>query len=301
MEIYDSIKEFIILNLWNPIWIRVILGIVLAPILAGYLNGIDRIITARLQGRKGPPLHQPFYDMIKLFAKVGMITSPMQVVYAVAYLLFAILTFVLLILGQDFIMIIFSASLAAVMFILAGMATKSPYSQIGSHREIMQVLAYEPILILTGFGIFFYTGSFEVKSLFKEGLAPMLYYLPLLFFALTIMLTIKMRKSPFDFATSHHGHQELVKGITTEFSGPYLFIVELAHWYEFIFVMGLIVIFFATNLWIGILLAFIFFLLELVIDNITPRLTYKWMLWASWTSGIAITVINLIWLYWFRA
>jgi len=122
--------------------------------------------------------------------------------------------------------------------------------------------------------------------------------LPFLFFAMTIMLTIKMRKSPFDFSTSHHGHQELVKGITTEFSGPYLFIVELAHWFELLFVLGLIMLFWASNLWVGLLLAAVFFVLELVLDNITPRLTYKWMLWASWTTGLAITVLNLGWLYW---
>ena len=38
--------------------------ILIGPILGGLLQGIDRKITARLQGRQGPPLLQPFYDPV---------------------------------------------------------------------------------------------------------------------------------------------------------------------------------------------------------------------------------------------
>ena len=37
--------------------------IIIGPILGGLLQGIDRKLTARLQGRQGPPLLQPFYDL----------------------------------------------------------------------------------------------------------------------------------------------------------------------------------------------------------------------------------------------
>ncbi len=39
--------------------------ILLAPLLGGLMSGIDRIISDRMQGRQGPPLLQPFYDIIK--------------------------------------------------------------------------------------------------------------------------------------------------------------------------------------------------------------------------------------------
>ncbi|MGZ3635594.1 MAG: NADH-quinone oxidoreductase subunit H, partial [Syntrophales bacterium] len=50
------IKQFLI----------VFLTLVGAPIVGGLLFGIDRKITARMQGRYGPPIIQPFYDFIKL-------------------------------------------------------------------------------------------------------------------------------------------------------------------------------------------------------------------------------------------
>ena len=46
-----------------------ILYFVLAPFAGGLLNGIDRKLTARVQGRKGPSILQPFYDVHKLIKK----------------------------------------------------------------------------------------------------------------------------------------------------------------------------------------------------------------------------------------
>ena len=48
--------------------ISVVLFLLLAPLAGGLLDGLDRIIAARMQGRKGPPLLQPFYDLAKLFS-----------------------------------------------------------------------------------------------------------------------------------------------------------------------------------------------------------------------------------------
>lgn len=43
--------------------------LVLAPIVGGLLDGVDRIVSARMQRRKGPSILQPFYDLGKLFSK----------------------------------------------------------------------------------------------------------------------------------------------------------------------------------------------------------------------------------------
>ena len=42
---------------------------VLAPVVGCLLAGLDRIVSARMQGRVGPPLLQPYYDVRKLFGK----------------------------------------------------------------------------------------------------------------------------------------------------------------------------------------------------------------------------------------
>ncbi len=57
----------------------VVLAIILAPIAGGLLAGVDRRLTAWLQGRFGPPILQPFYDVIKLLGKERQVVNYWQV------------------------------------------------------------------------------------------------------------------------------------------------------------------------------------------------------------------------------
>jgi len=273
-----------------------LLVLVGAPIVGGLLTGVDRVLTARMQGRVGPPVLQPFYDFFKLLGKEPIIVNQRQVLWAMGYLAVIIACLVMFALGQDLLIIVFLMALAAICLVLGGYSAKSPYSHIGSQRELLQMLAYEPVLILMAVGVYLQNGTFMLSSIW-ENQEPLLTSLPLLFVALLIILTIKMRKSPFDLSTSHHAHQELVKGITTEYSGPYLAIIELTHWYELVLVLGFVVMFWAHPLWIGLLIGAAAFLLELLIDNISARMTWSWMLKLTWTVGILLCVVNLGYLF----
>lgn len=197
-------------------------------------------------------------------------------------------------------MILFIMAFSSIMLIMGAMSVRSPYSKIGAQREIVQIMAYEPVLILMVVGVFLSTGSFMIRPLFSDMFGfgkPLLYDLPLVFIAFIYVLTIKLRKSPFDFSMSHHAHQELIKGITTEFSGPQLAVIELTHWYELVLFLGLITMFFAQPVWVGILIALVCYFFEIVIDNISARMTWKWMLQATWIVGIGVAMTNIIWLY----
>ncbi|MGE5474576.1 MAG: respiratory chain complex I subunit 1 family protein [Ignavibacteriales bacterium] len=276
--------------------LTVIITIFVTPIIGGFLVGVDRILTARLQGRIGPPLLQPFYDLFKLLGKENIVVNRVQMFYVLSNLVLMITSVVLFVLKQDLLMIIFVMAFGSMALILGGLSVQSPYSRIGSHREMLQMLAYEPVLVFMVVGIYLKTKSFNVQSVLdlKE---PLLAYMPLIFMAILLILTIKLRKSPFDFSTSHHGHQELVKGLFTEFAGPQLAMIELAHWYELVLVLGFIVLFWATNIYIGIAIALASMLFEIIIDNVTARLTWKWMLVAAWTMGIGLCLVNIAYLY----
>ncbi len=271
------------------------LVIMAAPFLGGLLSGLDRVISARMQGRVGPPVLQPFYDVLKLLGKESLAANRRQVTWVLAYLGLIMASLVLFSLGGDLLIIVFTMAFAAIAFVLGGFSVKSPYSHIGSQRELLQMLAYEPVLILLAVGLYLQNGSFLVRDLINQG-QPLLTSLPLVFIALLIILTIKMRKSPFDLSTSHHGHQELVKGITTEYSGPALALIEITHWYELVLVLGLVAMFWTSPWWIGIILAFLAFFLELIIDNCCARLTWNYMLKFTWGSGLALCLINLGWI-----
>ncbi|MEG6551136.1 complex I subunit 1 family protein [Desulfocurvibacter africanus] len=274
----------------------VFVGLLIAPVAGGLIAGLDRRVTARVQSRFGPPLLQPFYDVAKLLGKESMIVNSWQVFCAYMYLLGAVLSVVLLFLQSDLLLIFFVQAIGALFLVFGAMSAPSPYSQVGAQRELMQILAYEPLLILVFVGIYLATGSFQISDILTHE-QPLLFKLPLLFIVLGYALTIKLRKSPFDFSTSHHAHQELVKGVTTEFSGPYLAIIEVAHWYETVLVLGLVALFWSTSLWGMLALLLGTYFLEILIDNTMARLTWRWMLSYVWIVGLVLSVLNLSWLY----
>ena len=122
-----------------------------------------------------------------------------------------------------------------------------PYSHLGAEREIIQQVAYEPMVILMAIGMYQVTGSFKV-AVIAQYQAPLILYLPGVFAGFLYILTIKFRKSPFDLSMSHHAHQEIVRGMTTEFSGPTLALIEIVHWYENVMLLGMVYLFFARGM-----------------------------------------------------
>jgi len=271
--------------------IGAILFLVLAPVAGGLIAGIDRKITARMQGRVGPPLLQPFYDVGKLFEKENVVVTATQNFYILAYLIFIALSGALFFAGGDLLLIIFAFTLAHVFLVLGAYAVHSPYSHIGAERELIQVMAYEPMIILAAVGLYMVTDSFYVADIAASTI-PAILYLPGVFLGFAIILTIKLRKSPFDISTSHHAHQEIVKGITTEFSGSTLGQIEIAHWYENVFLLGFVYLFFAWNPVIGIIAIAVTYFAEVFVDNVTARVRWQAMLKSGWIAAI-IAIINL--------
>lgn len=122
--------------------------------------------------------------------------------------------------------------------------------------------------------------------------------MPGLFVGFVFILTFKFRKSPFDISTSHHAHQELVKGLTTEFVGPTLALVELAHWYENIMLLGFVYLFFAWDAsispFIAVAVCLAVYFLEILIDNSFARVRWKWALGTTWVLTATAGFINVI-------
>lgn len=271
--------------------IGAILFLILAPLAGGLIAGIDRKLTARMQGRVGPPILQPFYDVGKLFEKEDVVVATAQNFYILAYLAFIALSGALFFAGGDLLLIIFAFTLAHVFLVLGAYSAHSPYSHIGAERELIQVMAYEPMIILAAVGLYMVSGSFYVSDIATSAV-PAIVYLPGVFLGLLVILTIKLRKSPFDIATSHHAHQEVVKGVTTEFSGSTLGQIEIAHWYENIFLLGLVFLFFAWNPVIGVIAVAVTYAIEVFIDNVTARVRWQAALKSGWLAA-ALGIANL--------
>lgn len=274
--------------------------LVLAPVLGCLLAGADRIITARMQGRVGPPLLQPYYDVMKLLAKDPRSVNGVQGLYIAMYLVFAIAAGAVFFAGGNFLLCVFMLTLGSLFFVLAGYSSRSPYSEAGAAREMMQVMAYEPMVLIVAAGFYLATGTFSVSEIASAD-TPALFALPLVFLGFIYILTIKLRKSPFDLSTSHHAHQELVKGITTEMSGRTLALVEIAHWYESILFIGWVALFIVSGTWasaaiaLGVCAAVYF--LEILIDNNFARVKWQTMLASAWAAALIAGLVNLSVLY----
>ncbi len=284
--------------------ILIMIGIaVLAPVAGGLLTGIDRIISARLQGRQGPPLLQPFYDVLKLCQKESIEVNSMHRFFVYISLAFVVFTTVILLSGGDILLAIFALTLGSVFFVLGGYASNSPYNTIGSERELLQIMAYEPMVLLTCVGLYYAENSFFVKDIVAAQ-TPSIVYLPGVFVGLIFILTFKLRKSPFDLSMSHHGHQEIVKGITTEYSGKDLAVIEVTHWYEVIIALALVYVFFATDAPMShvfaVIVCLLVYLLEIIIDNGAARVKWQQALKSAWIVTGIMGTVNLIILSFFR-
>lgn len=277
--------------------ILVVCYILFAPLLGGLLDGIDRKISARMQRRVGPPLLQPFYDVVKLFSKQVIIVSRSQIFFLLSYFVLIVLTGAMFFAGTDILLCFFVMSTGATFLYFAGMVTSTPYSTMGANRELLQMLAYEPAVLLTCVGFYLAEGTFNVSEIATSKYSAIL-YLPGFFIAFVFILTIKMRKSPFDLSTSHHMHQELVKGLTTEMGARNLAIFQVTEWYENVFLLGVVGLYIVNASYyslIAVVLVVLFtFFLEILIDNTSARVKWDTMLKLSWGVTIFTAGINLI-------
>jgi len=276
--------------------IGVIAFILLSPVIGGLIAGIDRKITAHMQGRVGPSIFQSFYDVGKLFEKEKTVANDIQRSYVISYFAFMIFTGAIFFAGGDLLLVVFALTLAQIFLVLGAYSANSPYSHVGAERELIQIMAYEPMVILVAVGMYVVTKSFNIGTIASYP-QPLVLFLPGIFLGFIYILTIKLRKSPFDISTSHHAHQEIVKGVTTEFSGPTLGLIEVTHWYETVIILGFVYLFFAFNTLIAIIAVVLVYLLELLIDNASARVKWQFVMKSSWAIAAIVAMVNLAALY----
>lgn len=274
-------------------WLRILIYLAVAPLVGGLLAGVDRRLSARMQARIGPPLLQPFYDVAKLFSKERLVVRRSQNFYIVFFFLFTVFTGALFFCGSDLLLVFFALTLSGIFFVLGAYKASSPYSFVGASRELIQMMAYEPAVLLTAVGLYMVTHTFAVDEIAHAPTMPVL-LLPGIFLALMYAMEIKFRKSPFDLAASHHAHQELVRGITTEFSGPTLALIEIAHWYENVMLLGWIFLFFSIHWAIGLVATALMFFLLLVVDNACARVKWQFALRSAWLMTFVLGCGNVL-------
>src|ERR1700677_4190551 len=135
------------MNVAVPIPLIQLLQVLPVALAAPGLTGVIAKVEARLQGRRGPRVLQPYYDLVKLCRKEALAPSGARLFFlaappaaVAAYLTIPLLIPVLTtyglplgymgdILGGGFLL-----SLASFLVATAALETGSPYAQLGSIR-----------------------------------------------------------------------------------------------------------------------------------------------------------------------
>ena len=216
------------------------MNIVLVLALAPFFEGILRKVTAKVQSRQGPPIWQPYYDLLKLLGKEDIESgeSPAMQRFASWLSLAAILTVAVLVpMGTrpplagaaDVYLLISFLTLCGVSTMLAGLAAGSTYSLVGMSREMMSLMTLEPLLAVAVFVSMVHTRSMRLDAVLN-GSAYLQTGLPL---AGILMLGVAIfafqaliGRLPFDIAEAE---TELMEGSMVEYSGPKLALFKFTH------------------------------------------------------------------------
>lgn len=239
--------------IWSTLGYNVLSGLILlvATLLVGLLvSGIDRILAARLQARIGPPIVQPWRDLVKLMSKKTIIPAKatgwlynfapvmtlMSVLLLVLYLPFFDVTPLLSSYG-DIIVVLYLLMMPAIAMVVGGFASGNRYATIGAQRKIILMMSYElPLAVLivgavwflnqvNSSGLAFSFSTFSQYPLFSSVGAIGFIGVILLFVSLFVSLCAELIKTPFD---APEADTELAEGLLVEYSGRNLALFNLA-------------------------------------------------------------------------
>ena len=279
------------------IFIGTVAFALIAPFVGGLIDGLDRKLSARMQGRVGPRLLQPFYDVAKLLRKAPASVNTMDDTYMACALIFTVVGGGIFVSGSNTLLCAFMVTLAAIFVVLASASTQSPFAQVGADRELLQVMSYEPAVLLMSVGLYLATDSFDSIAVTGQS-APIIVYSAPIFLALFAVLTIKLRKSPFDLSYSHHAHQEIVQGIATEMSGGTLAKMTLMHWCETVLFLMWVGMFFVWDNPVSWIVALVVmaatYFVEVLIDNTFARSTWRSCFKLGWGVALVFGLLNLM-------
>ncbi len=263
--------------------------ILLAPIVGGLMYGLERVIKARMQNRQGPPILQPFYDAVKFFLKESFYVNRLHIVLGLGHFVTLWITIGYIIMGGSLLYVIFLHLISSVLIIFAGFSVRSVYSHIGANRELLSMVAYEPIFILMAVAFFLHGGSFSIDVIRTN--EPQILPLFLLFIAFLFTIPLKLKKSPFD---ANEAHQEIVGGVEIEYSGMFYEIIYTAKWLEYVFIYLLLILFAGNNIPLAMVLVGVVFVVINLVDNATARVTIGDTVRINLTIGVVLGAINII-------
>lgn len=234
---------------------QMLLVLALAPLLLGF----TRRIKASLLRRKGPPLIQPYRDLLRLMRKEVVLAENASWLFRSApYMIFAA-TWVATALVPTFAtglefswtadLIVITALLGSVRFFLAlaGMDVGTSFGGIGASREMMFASLAEPAMIMIVFTVALVAGTTQLSQVaeFFFTHASLRVSLALALVALIIVAIAENTRIPVDNPATHLELTMVHEAMLLEYSGRHLAVIEFAAALKLLLYISLIASIFA--------------------------------------------------------
>jgi len=287
-------------------WILVVPGTIVLGLVASW---IVRKVSALVQWRVGPPLLQPFYDVMKLMGKEILVPQEAQrgvflfapLVGLAGVLLLSVMLWRITVAGTafmgDIIVAIYLMVLPSLALILGSSASASPHAAIGTSREMKLVMGYELPLVLAFIVVIIKTGGqLSLAAISSQQPVALSVSGMLAFLAALLCVQAKLGFVPFDIAESE---TEVASGMIIEYSGALLaawklmqmvMLVALPLFLVMVFLGG-----FSASVWAGIGKYVLILVLLILIKNTNPRVRIDQAMKFFWFyCGIALAVAIIL-------
>ncbi len=214
--------------------IHILLALALPPLLLGVINRTKALFG----GRNGPPLLQPYYDLIKLMQKgsvfsttttwvfragpvVGLVTAAIAVLFVPLINSTAPISFT-----GDMILFAYLLGLSRFFTTSAALDTGSPFEGMGAAREVTYACLAEPALFLGLLVLARLSGSVQLADMLG---GPMSEHwttsgaaLALVLLSWFIVLLVENCRIPFDDPNTHLELTMIHEVMVLDHSGPAL-------------------------------------------------------------------------------
>lgn len=282
---------------------------VLLLLSVAFFTLFERKVIGLFHNRLGPNkvsligLLQPLLDAFKLLSKQSITPlrsnkfiynlSP-QLALTLSWFMWLTMPSLYLLLSVNYSLVLFFCVGSIIVFcvLLAGWASNSKYSLIGSLRSVAQSISYESVFRTLVVFISLLIYSFSVRSSFSMS---SLIFFPL--FPLWIICTLaETHRAPFDFSESE---SELVSGFNTEYSGAYFAFIFLSEYTVLLYSCILIsMLFFSWLLPFSVFFfvaSTLFFSFIFIWIRITfCRFRYDMLMITSWKILLPVSLILLL-------
>jgi formate hydrogenlyase subunit 4 len=218
---------------------QMLLVLVLAPLLTGFV----RKVKARLLLRQGPPLFQPYRDLLRLLRKEVVLAENASWLFrTIPYLIFAatwvaaslVPTFangLIFSWSADLIAIVALLGTARFFLALAGLDIGTSFGGIGSSREVMIASLAEPAMLMIVFTMALVAGSTQLStmaSFLASGEEGLRVSLGMAAIALIIVAIAENARIPVDNPATHLELTMVHEAMVLEYSGRHLALVDLS-------------------------------------------------------------------------